>query len=229
MAHGLVLNQSFELDWSLTDWGGNFLGGTSFQNISSIDSGSVDIISSLAADTFYVRILDAVAPDTNSCTVILADADTVFVDTAFAINPLCPLALDGEVHATAWGGDNGPYTYDWGLGASADSFRLGIGANTYTVTSFDASGCQSFNSAEATLVDPPTIILSETHQGSSSCDPLDGPLYSDGWIQINHVSGGTFNNVIQNSVSSYAGAAMVAAGGGMNAAVTTFAFDLTVL
>ncbi|MDO8366059.1 MAG: HYR domain-containing protein, partial [Saprospiraceae bacterium] len=113
--------------------------------------------SGLAAGTYTVTVTDA-----NACTKILSATitqPTVIALSTTQMNVLCNGNSTGSIDLTVSGG-TGAYTYSWTGGVTTQD-RSGLAAGTYTVTVTDANACTK--TLSATITQPATIVLTETH------------------------------------------------------------------
>ena len=112
----------------------------------------------VTSGTYYVEVTDL-----NGCTQIfsgnISDLPSTTV-TFDAINdPLCNGGNDGSIEITATG-VNPPLSFTWNPGGIVAEDPTGLTAGDYTLEIVDGLGCLNYYSA--TLVDPPSIIVSGT-------------------------------------------------------------------
>ncbi|MBK8424523.1 MAG: SprB repeat-containing protein [Lewinellaceae bacterium] len=106
-------------------------------------------ISNLAVGTYMVTVTDMAMCSTITSATI-GNAPALSLSTQ-VLGITCAGALDGEIGLTVSGGVPG-YTYDWSNDGpdpmdNDPEDLIGVGANTYTVTVTDASGCSANTSA----------------------------------------------------------------------------------
>jgi SprB repeat len=106
-------------------------------------------LSSLPVGMYTVTVTDA-ASCSATTSVTIGNAPVLSLSTQ-VLGATCAGATDGEIGLTVSGGVPG-YTYDWsndGPDAMDNDPEdlIGVGANTYTVTVTDASGCSANTSA----------------------------------------------------------------------------------
>jgi len=116
---------------------------------------------------------DVTVTDFNGCTftttVTLTDPPAVvpsLVVTPVSCNNVC----DGEIEASATGGNGNPYTYTWDAGGSPPNDSLNTGLcelTTYTVTIEDALGCTT--TASETVPDRDSITITAINPVNPTC------------------------------------------------------------
>jgi len=132
-------------------------GGTSPYTYSWTGGATTQDRSGLAADTYTVTVTDA-----NACTKTLSATitqPTAIVLSTTQVNVLCNGNSTGSIDLTVSGG-TGAYTYSWTGGVTTQD-RSGLAAGTYTVTVTDANVCTK--TLSATITEPATLVLTETH------------------------------------------------------------------
>jgi SprB repeat len=111
-------------------------------------------IGTLAAGTYTVTVTDA-----SGCTASGQKSITQtssFDVTLDARNVSCNGGTNGQISAMVMGG-SAPYTYKWSNGSTI-GVLANLGANTYSVTVTDASGCTAIKSA--TISQPAALTTS---------------------------------------------------------------------
>ena len=153
----------------------------------------------LCAGNYTVTVTDVNGCSETSSVLTVVDPPVISIDTETSQDMSCNGICDGEVHVTASGGTP-PLTYDIGSGPQANGDFLGLCAGNYTITVTDINGC-SETSSVLTVVDPPLLIVTETHLEISCSGVCDGlinlsvvggtPGYSFSWIG----TGSYINNI----------------------------------
>lgn len=121
----------------------------------------------LAAGSYAITVRDA-----NNCTfnvpvVITQPASGLLVSINSQTNVACFGEITGSATATATGGTPS-YTYSWNtIPVQTTATATGLAAGTYTVTATDAAGCTKI--ANATITQPPALIISITNQVNVAC------------------------------------------------------------
>jgi hypothetical protein len=124
-------------------------------------------IGTLGAGTYTVTVTDASGcTATSSRTVTQTNSFDVNLD---ARNIACNGGTDGQISAMVAGG-SAPYTYRWSNGSTI-AVIANLGANTYTVTVTDASGCTAIKSATITQ---PSALTATASSTASSCGATSG-------------------------------------------------------
>ncbi|MDB4655263.1 SprB repeat-containing protein, partial [Flavobacteriales bacterium] len=155
-------------------------GGTGSYTYSWSTGATASNITGLDAGTYNVTITDqgTGCVSNESYTLTSPPSYSGFVDIT---NVSCGGVNDGAIDATLSGGTP-PYTFLWTPGNIPTEDISGLVAGTYTVSVTDDNGCAV--SASFDVTEPPTLVVSETHQ-DVSCNGED-----DGSIDVS-VSGGT--------------------------------------
>lgn len=128
---------------------------------SSIGSG--ESATNLTAGTYDVTVEDASGCD-DIVQFDVFSPDQIVIDTV--ITPIaCAGGNDGQIVASAVGGDGGPYIFTWNTGFIGTPI-IGLAAGTYTVTVEDASGCQ----------DSLTVVVPDADSISITFNPVNNVL-----------------------------------------------------
>ena len=144
-------------------------------------SGTFSIINNLSAGTYLVSISDV-----NGCNT---PNDIITVNQPSPINPnistvsleTCTDDQDAVITANPFGGNGGPYSFEWNNGIlTADNI---VGAGTYSLVVQDVQGC--FSPSTSYIVDPTPPLVA---QAPVVIDPLC--VENQGQVAID-VSGGT--------------------------------------
>ncbi len=115
-------------------------------------------LTNLCAGIYWVTITDF-----NGCTQVRSFQITSPPDITinyFSQNPTCNGYCDGIINLNVNGGTP-PMTYTWDHGLPPQPNQPNLCAGTYNVTVKDANNCPKTETI--TLIDPPGMILSETH------------------------------------------------------------------
>lgn len=137
----------------------------------------------LPAGTYTVTVQDLTTTCTSTESVELYEPTVVSGSTS-TNNPSCSQGSDGDATVTPNGGTP-PYTYSWNTTPVQNTqTATGLSDGTYTVTIYDAYGCNVDVNA---VVTDPAGIVSNTSITQSNCGQ------SDGSATVNVVSGGSGN------------------------------------
>lgn len=152
--------------------------GTITFNWSTGASGNA--ISNLGAGTYTVTATDATGCQ-DSISIVLVNPTPISI--AFTTtNVSCFSGADGEITATASGGNSGTFSYAWSNGGTGPTIS-NLSAGTYTVTATDGNGCTGIDSA--TITEPATAVDVTASSTPESCTgAADGTATASG-------SGGT--------------------------------------
>lgn len=129
-------------------------------------------ITGLGGGTYNVTVTDQATGCTanESYTLISPPNFNGFVNIT---DVSCGGASDGAIDGTITGGTP-PYTFLWTPGNFTTPDISGLTAGTYTVVFSDDNGCGG--SAVFDVIEPPTLVLSETHEDISCNGLLDGSI-----------------------------------------------------
>ncbi|MDZ7879361.1 MAG: T9SS type A sorting domain-containing protein [Saprospiraceae bacterium] len=121
----------------------------------------------LGAGTYTVTVTDA-----SGCTA--TGSRTITQTTSFDVNldarnVACNGGTDGQISAMVMGG-SAPYTYRWSNGSTI-AVIANLGANSYSLTVTDASGCTAIKSATITQ---PSAVTATATSTASSCGATNG-------------------------------------------------------
>lgn len=137
--------------------------------------------SNLPAGTYTVTVTDQTTNCTGQATVTVFEPPLLTANENH-VNPTCNGYSDGTATANPTGGTPG-YTYSWNtIPVQNTQTATGLAAGTYTCTITDGNNCQT--TVNATLIDPPGMVLNPTMVQSNCGQP-------DGSASVNVVSGGT--------------------------------------
>lgn len=127
----------------------------------------------LPKGTYYVKVEDEHNCAINE-TAIVGGVDKFEVKRMIPVDAKCPGSADGtlEPDLTDCGGV-APYTYSWAHDGSTDAKATGLAAGTYTVTVYDANGCESTISG---TVGEPAPITADFIMTPSGCSVNTGVL-----------------------------------------------------
>ncbi len=125
----------------------------------------------LPKGTYYVKVVDEHTCAINE-TAIVGGVDKFEVKRMIAVDAKCPGSADGtlEPDLTDCGGV-GPYTYLWAHDGSTTAKATGLVAGTYSVTVYDANGCESTISG---TVGEPAPITADFIMTPSGCSVNTG-------------------------------------------------------
>jgi SprB repeat/Secretion system C-terminal sorting domain len=124
-------------------------------------------IGTLAAGTYTVTVTDA-----SGCTASGQKSITQtssFDVTLDARNVSCNGGTNGQISAMVMGG-SAPYTYKWSNGSTI-GVLANLGANTYSVTVTDASGCTAIKSA---TISQPSALTTSVAPTMTTCSAANG-------------------------------------------------------
>ena len=151
---------------------GSATGGTGTYTYSwSPAGGNIANPTGLAVGTYTVTITDQ-----NSCTdqavvdITSSGGPTISLDASSDVN--CFGGTDGSATVSATLG-TGPYTYSWMPGSLTGAIQNALGANSYTVTVTDASGC-----TDNVVVDilEPTELIASAVSTQTTCGLSNGTV-----------------------------------------------------
>ena len=187
-------------------------GGTPPYSYMWSNSATTASITGVAAGTYNVTITDA-----NGCTdntsVTITEPAVLVASAIVDSNVSCNGFLDGGATASATGGDNSSYYYEWSNGATTASIT-GVAAGTYKVYISDHNEC--LDSATVTITQPAAMSASVVIDSNASCNGFsDGgatasasggtPPYSYSWnntattASITGVTAGTYTVTITDA------------------------------
>ncbi len=165
------------------------------------------IFTGLPPATYDITVTDDNGCVYTSTLTILAGSD-LLVDIDFT-DETCEGLTDGTITLTPSTGSS-PYNFDIGITSNTTGDFTGLGVGTYTITVTDDNGC-TFNGS-VTLVEGSGINLNVVTQNDPTCfgftdgsvtvETLGGtPTYTYTWSPTNPVSGATFNNLGDGTVT----------------------------
>ena len=141
-------------------------GGTGAYSYLWSNGANTASITGVAAGTYRVYITDV-----NGC---LDSADVTITEPAVLVasavvdsNITCNGASDGGATASATGGDNSSYYYEWSNGATTASIT-GVPAGTYKVYISDHNEC--LDSATVTITEPAALVASAVVDSNITCN-----------------------------------------------------------
>lgn len=148
------------------------------------NSSTADTITGLAAGTYVVTVTD-VAHCTTIVDAVVGQPEQIQVSTTSTNT------INGQYIGTATvesvAGGNGPYTYAWSDGETAQTIS-NLEAGTYTVTITDHSGC--FETATATIISTPAAGVSNISD-AFSFSVYPNPTHSQALVQLSKIAAGT--------------------------------------
>ena len=129
----------------------------------------------LLAGTYVVNVFDPANGCDEDLTIIINEPDTI-KPGAIVIDERCNPGNDGSITLTPFGGDNGPYTYNWsGTGVvPTDQNQTNLSAGTYFVTITDGIGCSSEDSIRVNFINSTIPTLTTTDDGCQLTGPCAG-------------------------------------------------------
>ncbi|MDA0741855.1 MAG: gliding motility-associated C-terminal domain-containing protein [Bacteroidetes bacterium] len=169
-------------------------GGTPGYSYSWSNGGASDTLTSMAAGTYFVTVIDS-----NGCssqdTITITEPSPLSLSVSTLTNVFgnqidCYGDSSGVLFSALAGGV-GIYTYSWNTGASQDSI-YNLGAGTYWVTAQDANGC--------TLTD--TITLTQPSLPFTTTASTQSNFNGFG-ISCNGAKDGIISVVVQGSNAPY--------------------------
>lgn len=130
---------------------------------------------------YLVVVADSMGCQVHSTGIVAPCSSNICTMTASltAKHPKCPGDTDGMITAGANGG-TGPYLFNWSNGTPTAS-NTGLGAGTYTLTIYDANGCDLVLTQVLTDPEPIAIALdSVQHPGQGQSNGFIGVSVSGG-------------------------------------------------
>jgi gliding motility-associated-like protein len=169
-------------------------GGTPGYSYSWSNGGATDTLTSLAAGTYFVTVIDSngcSSQDTLTITEPSALSLSVSTLTNVFGNQIDCYGDSSGVLFSAVAGGVGTYSYSWNTGASQDSI-YNLGAGTYWVTAQDANGCTITDSITLTQ---PSLPFSTVASNLSN--------YNGFGISCNGANDGSISVLAQGSNAPY--------------------------
>ncbi len=139
------------------------------------------IISNLPAGIYQVTVT-ATGGETQSGTVEIRQAPSLFINPPTAVNPRCFGDSTGSLTLVNYGGGVAPYTFRWSNNATTTAIT-GLPQGNYRVTMTDAQGCRD-SSSGSIGVNP--ISVSNRQSVDATCNGI-----STGSATILSLTGGT--------------------------------------
>jgi gliding motility-associated-like protein len=169
-------------------------GGTPGYSYSWSNGGATDTLTSLAAGTYFVTVIDSngcSSQDTLTITEPSALSLSISTLTNVFGNQIDCYGDSSGVLFSAVAGGVGTYSYSWNTGASQDSI-YNLGAGTYWVTAQDANGCTITDSITLTQ---PSLPFSTVASNLSN--------YNGFGISCNGANDGSISVLAQGSNAPY--------------------------
>ena len=145
-------------------------GGTGAHTYLWSNNATTQDLNNVVAGTYTVTVRDQ-----NNCTTTATAVVTQPTDLALGTTTTpaaCNGGATGGVDLTVNGGTPG-YVYTWSNGATTQDLT-NVAAGTYTVTVRDQNNCTK--TATATVSQPSSIVLTETHVNVSCAEGADGSI-----------------------------------------------------
>ena len=161
-------------------------GGNGTYNILWFDNSTNISITGLQTGAYNVTVTDNLGCNTilNNITFVVAQPNTLTLNTAVIDEPSCLGYYDGSVNVNVAGGSS-PYSYNWldslNNTISTDSFAINLAAANYSVIVSDVNGC--LNTSLVLLTSPDSIVANistvptlcnGSSDGSATVNPTGG-------------------------------------------------------